>query len=100
MNIEFNIWPWVRNLCKYGDFFLKLEIAEKFGVYNVIPYTAFQIERQEGFDPENPTSVRFKFDPEGVCFYLAMVNIDVPGNKAQMVTQYCLITTKWLTLDC
>jgi len=67
LNIEFNIWPWVRNLCKYGDFFLKLEIAEKFGVYNVIPYTAFQIERQEGFDPENPTSVRFKFDPEGVA---------------------------------
>jgi hypothetical protein len=28
LNIEFNLWPWVRNLCKYGDFFLKLEIAE------------------------------------------------------------------------
>ena len=20
LNIEFNLWPWVRNLCKYGDF--------------------------------------------------------------------------------
>jgi hypothetical protein len=30
-------------MCKYGDFFLKLEIAEKFGVYNVIPYTAYHI---------------------------------------------------------
>jgi hypothetical protein len=22
LNIEFNLWPWIRNLCKYGDFFL------------------------------------------------------------------------------
>ena len=56
LNIEFNLWPWIRNMCKYGDFFLKLEIAEKFGVYNVIPYTAFHIERLEGghFDDKNP----------------------------------------------
>ena len=53
-------------MCKYGDFFLKLEIAEKFGVYNIIPYTAYHIERQEGYDRENPASVRFRFDPDGV----------------------------------
>ena len=67
LNIEFNLWPWVRNLCKYGDFFLKLEIAEKFGVYNVIPYTAFHIERIEGFDEEEPSRVQFRYDPEGVA---------------------------------
>ena len=66
LNIEFNLWPWIRNLCKYGDFFLKLEIAEKFGVYNVIPYTAYHIERQEAYDKENPASIRFRFSPEGV----------------------------------
>ncbi len=70
LNIEFNLWPWVRNLAKYGDFFLKLEIAEKFGVYNVIPYTAFHIERLEGElgaqDVNNPNEVKFRFDPEGV----------------------------------
>ena len=26
LNIEFNLWSWTRNMCKYGDFFLKLEI--------------------------------------------------------------------------
>ena len=67
LNVEFNLWPWVRNMCKYGDFFLKLEIAEKFGVYNVIPYTAFHIERLEGVDKDNPTEVKFRFDPEGVA---------------------------------
>jgi len=65
LNVEFNLWPWIRNMCKYGDFFLKLEISEKFGVYNVIPYTAFHIERQEGYDRENPSSVRFIYTPEG-----------------------------------
>jgi hypothetical protein len=65
LNIEFNLWSWVRQMCKYGDFFLKLEIAEKYGVYNVIPYTAYHMERQEGYDKNTPTAVRFKFNPEG-----------------------------------
>jgi hypothetical protein len=65
LNIEFNLWSWIRQMCKYGDFFLKLEISEKFGVYNVIPYTAYHIERQEHFDPQNPASVRFQFKSDG-----------------------------------
>jgi hypothetical protein len=80
LNIEFNLWSWVRQMCKYGDFFLKLEIAEKFGVYNVIPYTAYHISREEGFNLENPSDVRFKFSPDG------LVNSNsgmyrVPGQK-------------------
>jgi hypothetical protein len=67
LNVEFNLWPWVRNMCKYGDFFLKLEIAEKFGIYNVIPYTAFHIERMEGVDKDKPAEIKFRFDPEGVA---------------------------------
>ena len=66
LNIEFNLWMWIRQMCKYGDFFLKLEIAEKFGVYNVIPYTAYNIIREEGYDIKSPASVRFKFDPDGL----------------------------------
>tara|TARA_R100001443_G_scaffold117355_1_gene141671 strand:+ start:214 stop:2106 length:1893 start_codon:yes stop_codon:yes gene_type:complete len=66
LNIEFNLWPWVRNMCKYGDFFLKLEIAENFGVYNVIPYNAFHIERLEGQDPDNPSDIQYAFDPNGI----------------------------------
>jgi hypothetical protein len=52
-------------MCKYGDFFLKLEIAEKFGVYNVIPYTAYHIQRRENFDMENPAKVQFLYSPDG-----------------------------------
>ena len=65
LNIEFNLWMWVRQMCKYGDFFLKLEIAEKFGVYNVIPYTAYHIERIEGYNPDNPSEVKYRWNPDG-----------------------------------
>ena len=85
LNIEFNLWPWIRNMCKYGDFFLKLEIAEKFGVYNVIPYNAFHIERLEGGDPDNPADIQYKFDPEGLStggygFYNVPNTNDISGN--------------------
>ena len=66
LNIEFNLWSWIRQMCKYGDFFLKLEIAEKYGVYNVIPFTAYHIDRQENYDKEHPNAVRFKYSPEGI----------------------------------
>ena len=68
LNIEFNLWMWIRQMCKYGDFFLKLEIAEKFGVYNVIPYTAYNIVREEKISDSNhhDVEVKFKFDPDGL----------------------------------
>ena len=66
LNIEFNLWVWIRSMCKYGDYFLKLEISEKYGVYNVIPINAFHMERQDGYNQENPASTRFKFHPGGV----------------------------------
>ena len=67
LNVEFNLSWWIRNMCKYGDFFLKLEASEKYGVYNVIPFSAFNIERQEGFDNDNPAAIRFRYDPDGLA---------------------------------
>ena len=63
LNIEFNLWSWTRNMIKYGDFYLKLEISEKFGVYNVVPFSSYTILRLEGTDPANPSDVKFKYDP-------------------------------------
>jgi len=67
LNIEFNLWPWVRNMCKYGDFFLGLEIAEGKGIVNVTPHSVYNTERLERTDPTNPNSVKFKIteDPNG-----------------------------------
>jgi len=66
LNIEFNLWPWIRNTVKYGDFFLHLNIAEKFGVINVEPISAYEMIREENFDPENPTKVKFRRDTTAV----------------------------------
>jgi hypothetical protein len=62
INIEFNLWPWVRNLVKYGDFFLALEIAEGKGIINVLPYSVYNTERLEGTDPHNQNYVKFKVE--------------------------------------
>jgi hypothetical protein len=59
LNIEFNLWPWIRNMCKYGDFFLKLEIDERYGITNVVPLSVYDVARLEGLDPENPEYVKF-----------------------------------------
>ena len=59
MNLDFNLWSWVRNVCKYGDFYLHLDIIEDVGIVNVTPLSAYDIERQEGWDPDNPYAVRF-----------------------------------------
>ena len=67
LNVEFNLATWIRNMCKYGDFYLKLEVSEKFGVYNVIPMSTYEVVREEGTDPENPSYTRFTLDPNGLA---------------------------------
>ena len=63
LNIEFNAWPWVRNMCKYGDFYLKLDITEKVGITNAIPMSSYEMFREEGTNPNNPDMVTFTHDP-------------------------------------
>ena len=65
LNIEFNLWPWVRNMNKYGDFFLQLEITDKYGITNVTPMSAYDVARMEGHDPDNPQNVQFMLTPQG-----------------------------------
>jgi hypothetical protein len=67
LNVEFNLWPWTRNLVKYGDFFLGLEVAEGKGIVNATPHSVYNTERLERTDPSNPNSVKFKIteDPNG-----------------------------------
>lgn len=62
LNIEFNLWPWIRNLVKYGDFFLALELSEGKGIMNALPHSVYDVERIEGSDPKNPNYVKFKIE--------------------------------------
>lgn len=65
LNVEFNLVMWVRNLCKYGDFFLFNDVDPKFGIVNAYPIPISEMEREEGFDPENPGAVRFRWLTQG-----------------------------------
>jgi hypothetical protein len=63
LNVEFNLWPWTRNLVKYGDFYLQLEMSEKIGIVNAFPLSTYEVSRVEGFDLENPQRVKFVYAP-------------------------------------
>lgn len=67
LNIEFNLPMWIRSMCKYGDFYLHLNIAEKYGVYNVKPLQVYDIFREEGQDPNHPNYIRFGWNPVTVA---------------------------------
>jgi len=62
MNIEFNLWSWIRNMTKYGDFYLQLDIVDKYGVVNVKPISAYDITRLEDHDPKNPQLIQFEIE--------------------------------------
>ncbi len=62
INIEFNLWPWIRSMNKYGDFFLKLDIAEKYGVVGVEPMSPYAVSREEGVNPDLPHEVTFNVE--------------------------------------
>jgi len=66
LNIEFNLWPWVRNMCKYGDFFLSLEMAEGKGIVNVSPLSVYNTERLENTDPNNPNYVKYHVEDDAL----------------------------------
>lgn len=65
LNIDFNLAMWVRNLCKYGDFFLFNDIHPEYGVINAYPIPIAEIEREEGFDKTDPSAVRFRWVTQG-----------------------------------
>ena len=62
MNVEFNLWPWIRNLVKYGDAFIALEIMPGKGIINVAPHSIYNVERLEDTDPNNPDYVKYKVE--------------------------------------
>jgi|TARA_R110002020_G_scaffold37124_10_gene112032 hypothetical protein len=84
LNIEFNLTPWTRNLCKYGDFFLFNDVSPDQGVINAYPMPVNEVEREEGYDPEDPMAVRFRWVTQGnqVLENWQVCHMRVLGNDA------------------
>ena len=68
LNIEFNCFGWARSMCKYGDFFLYLDIDEKLGITSVIGMPNNEVERLEGQDQTNPNYVQYQWNGAGMTF--------------------------------
>jgi hypothetical protein len=61
LNIDFNMWSWIRNVTKYGDFFLKLDIADEIGIINARPMSSYEIERYEEYNVQTGEyDIKFK----------------------------------------
>ncbi len=63
LNIEHNLWSWARNMCKYGDFYMRLYVSPEYGVYQIEPISAYNVERLENTDPLNKNYVKFQIRP-------------------------------------
>jgi hypothetical protein len=68
LNVEFNLYGWCRTMCKYGDYFLYLDIDEKAGVKSFVPMPTAEVERMEGEDETNPNYVQYQWNSAGLTF--------------------------------
>jgi len=68
LSLQYNLFGWARTMCKYGDFFLYLDIDEKYGVQSVIALPSSEVERLEGKDSTNPNYVQYQWNSGGMTF--------------------------------
>ena len=61
LNLEFNLKLWIRDLIKYGDYFVLLKIDKNEGIYNFMTLPPEEIHRQEGYDGK-PDAIRFHWE--------------------------------------
>jgi hypothetical protein len=85
LNLKYNLFGWSRTMCKYGDFFLYLDIDDTYGVKSVIALPSQEIERLEGQDSTNPNYVQYQWNSGGMTFENWQVaHFRVLGNDKQM----------------
>jgi hypothetical protein len=68
MNIEHNLFGWCRSMCKYGDFFIYLDIDEKVGITSTIGVPTQEMVRLEGEDKSNPNYIQYQWNTAGMTF--------------------------------
>ena len=68
LNLEFNLFGWCRSMCKFGDFFLYLDIDEEQGIKHAMGLPQNEIERLEGEDRTNPNYVQYQWNSGGLTF--------------------------------
>lgn len=67
IDIDFALKLWIRDLLKYGDFFLHLHIDKDEGIYDVMALPSEEIHREEGYEGRTD-NVRFRWETTGDYF--------------------------------
>jgi len=67
LNVEFNLRLWIRDLIKYGDYFVLLQVDKEVGIYDFMTLPSEEVHREEGFDGR-VDSVRFRWETTGDYF--------------------------------
>ena len=68
LNIDSNLFGWCRTMCKFGDYFLYLDLDETHGVKNAVGIPLEELERLEGEDKTNPNYVQYRWNSGGLTF--------------------------------
>lgn len=61
LNVEFNLKLWIRDLIKFGDYFVHLHIDKEEGIYNFMTLPVEEVHREEGYE-NKPEAVRFRWE--------------------------------------
>jgi len=68
LNINYNLFGWSRTMCKFGDYFLYLDIDDSQGITNAIGLPTAEVERLEGEDKTNPNYIQYQWNSGGLTF--------------------------------
>lgn len=66
LDIETNLPAWIRNMVKYGDTFLSLDMDWGIGVYGAYPLSVYSVTREEALDANNQHYIRFVINSSAV----------------------------------
>lgn len=81
LNIEYNLYSWARQLCKFGDFFTYLDVDERVGIKRAIVLPPAEVERVEGLDKDNPDYIQYKWSTANVVFEnFQVAHFKIDGN--------------------
>lgn len=67
LSVEYNLRLWIRDLIKYGDYFVMLHVDKEVGIYDFQVLPQEEVHREEGFDGR-ADSVRFRWETTGDYF--------------------------------
>lgn len=67
LDVDHNLWQWTRQMCKYGNHFLLLDVQPNLGITGFLPIPTEEIRREEAYDGDI-NSIKFVWDAQNLIF--------------------------------